>query len=168
VNLARINVLVGPRNGPAGHALAAALATPSAGHAPFVVIARPGVPAKPLTLYVNKAQTYGDAASREIAASVARVACVAAAGGVPAPQAAQAWVLGSACVEHAGVRGFARAIRQRAGCARNEAHGQRAIRTRPRNYTPCDLLNDYTAGRCVPRAPRPPQGAFANDRRNAA
>ncbi len=56
VNLAHINVLVGPRNGPAGQAFATALATPSAGHAPFVVIARPGVPTKPLTLYVNKAQ----------------------------------------------------------------------------------------------------------------
>src|ERR1700712_616333 len=55
VNLAHINVLVGPRNGPAGQAFATALATPSAGHAPFVVIARPGVPVKPLTLYVNKA-----------------------------------------------------------------------------------------------------------------
>jgi hypothetical protein len=55
VNLAHINVLVGPRNGPAGQAFATALATPSAGHAPFVVIAKPGIPTKPLTLYVNKA-----------------------------------------------------------------------------------------------------------------
>src|SRR5260370_384943 len=60
VNLAHINVLVGPRNGPAGQAFATALATPSAGHAPFVVIAQPGVPAKPLTLYVNKAPIAGD------------------------------------------------------------------------------------------------------------
>jgi 5,6,7,8-tetrahydromethanopterin hydro-lyase len=60
VNLAHINVLVGPRNGPAGQAFATALSTPSTGHAPFVVIARPGIPTKPLTLYVNKAQIDGD------------------------------------------------------------------------------------------------------------
>lgn len=59
VNLAHINVLVGPRNA-AGQAFATALATPSAGHAPFVVIAQPGAPNKPLTLYVNKAQVDGD------------------------------------------------------------------------------------------------------------
>ena len=55
VNLAHINMLVGPRSGPARQAFATALATPSAGHAPFVVIAQPGIPTKPLTLYVNKA-----------------------------------------------------------------------------------------------------------------
>lgn len=43
VNLAHINVRVGPRSGPAGQAFATALATPFSGHAPFVVIARPGV-----------------------------------------------------------------------------------------------------------------------------
>ena len=43
VNLAHINVLVGPRNGPAGQAFATALATPSAGHAPFVASLRPGI-----------------------------------------------------------------------------------------------------------------------------
>jgi 5,6,7,8-tetrahydromethanopterin hydro-lyase len=31
------------------------LASPSQGHAPFVVVARPGLPVKPLTLFVNKA-----------------------------------------------------------------------------------------------------------------
>ncbi len=60
LNLAHINVLVGPRSGPAGQAFATALATPSAGHAPFVMIAQPGVPAKPLTLYLNKAPIQGD------------------------------------------------------------------------------------------------------------
>jgi|GEM_PF-4492942 len=60
VNLAHINVLLGPRNGPVGQAFATALATPSLGHAPFVVIVQPGIPAKPLTLYVNKAQIESD------------------------------------------------------------------------------------------------------------
>ena len=38
-----------------GAAWATALATPSAGHAPFVAVAQPGVPAVPPTLFVNKA-----------------------------------------------------------------------------------------------------------------
>ena len=36
-------------------AWATALATPSAGHAPFVVVAAPNLPVKPMTLFVNKA-----------------------------------------------------------------------------------------------------------------
>ncbi len=50
---AHINTVLGPRSGPAGTAWATALATPTAGHAPFVAVVRPGLPAKPLTLFVN-------------------------------------------------------------------------------------------------------------------
>ncbi|HTW07018.1 MAG TPA: formaldehyde-activating enzyme, partial [Acidimicrobiales bacterium] len=45
--------------GPVGTAWATALATPSAGHAPFVAVAQPGVPALPPTLFVNKAAIGG-------------------------------------------------------------------------------------------------------------
>lgn len=55
VNAAHINVVLGRRDGPVGTAWATALATPSAGHAPFVAVAQPGVPAVPPTLFVNKA-----------------------------------------------------------------------------------------------------------------
>lgn len=58
---AHVNTVLGPRDGPAGTAWATALATPSAGHAPFVVVLRPGLPAKPPTLFVNKAAIAGDA-----------------------------------------------------------------------------------------------------------
>jgi len=58
---AHVNTVLGPRSGPVGTAWATALATPSAGHAPFVAVIRPGVPAKPLTLFVNKAAIAGDA-----------------------------------------------------------------------------------------------------------
>jgi 5,6,7,8-tetrahydromethanopterin hydro-lyase len=54
-NAAHVNTILGAREGPAGAAWATALATPSAGHAPFVAVVRPGLPAKPATLFVNKA-----------------------------------------------------------------------------------------------------------------
>ena len=57
---AHVNTVLGPRDGPAGTAFATALATPSAGHAPFVVVLRPSLPVKPLTLFVNKAAIAGD------------------------------------------------------------------------------------------------------------
>ncbi|TMR32184.1 formaldehyde-activating enzyme [Actinomadura geliboluensis] len=52
---AHINTVLGHRSGPAGTAWATALATPRAGHVPFVAVLKPGVPAKPMTLFVNKA-----------------------------------------------------------------------------------------------------------------
>jgi 5,6,7,8-tetrahydromethanopterin hydro-lyase len=61
---AHVNTVLGPRSGPAGAAWATALATPSAGHAPFVAVVRPGLPAKPLTLFVNKAAIASDSHAR--------------------------------------------------------------------------------------------------------
>jgi 5,6,7,8-tetrahydromethanopterin hydro-lyase len=52
---AHVNTMLGPKDGPVGHAWATALATPRAGHTPFVVVVRPDVPVKPMTLFVNKA-----------------------------------------------------------------------------------------------------------------
>jgi len=59
VNAAHINVVLGHRDGPVGTAWASALASPSAGHAPFVTVAAPGVPVVPPTLFVNKAAIEG-------------------------------------------------------------------------------------------------------------
>jgi 5,6,7,8-tetrahydromethanopterin hydro-lyase len=61
VNAAHINVVLGRRDGPVGTAWASALAAPSAGHAPFVAVAQPGIPAVPPTLFVNKAAIAGPA-----------------------------------------------------------------------------------------------------------
>jgi len=58
---AHVNTVLGRRDGPVGTAWATALATPSAGHAPFVAVVRPGLPTKPLTLFVNKAAIASDA-----------------------------------------------------------------------------------------------------------
>jgi 5,6,7,8-tetrahydromethanopterin hydro-lyase len=52
---AHVNVVLGPREGPAGTAWATALATPRAGHVPFVAVAQPGLAVQPPTLFVNKA-----------------------------------------------------------------------------------------------------------------
>jgi len=100
VNLAHINVLIGPRNGPAGQAFATALATPSTGHAPFVIIARPGVPTKPLTLYVNKAQIanefHGNATWGASQAGIAKAVAESLQEGVLPPEAENDWAIVSA------------------------------------------------------------------------
>jgi len=54
---AHVNAVLGDRTSPVGQAWVQALATPSAGHAPFMVVARPGLPVKPFTLFVPKATT---------------------------------------------------------------------------------------------------------------
>jgi 5,6,7,8-tetrahydromethanopterin hydro-lyase len=64
VDAAHVNVVVGTREGPVGAAWATALATPSAGHTPFVVVAKPGLPVQPFTLFVNKATVAGDRHAR--------------------------------------------------------------------------------------------------------
>ncbi|WP_440708050.1 formaldehyde-activating enzyme [Herbiconiux sp. YIM B11900] len=60
VNAAHVNTVFGHRDGPVGTAWATALATPSAGHVPFVAVLRPSLPVKPLTLFVTKAAPAGD------------------------------------------------------------------------------------------------------------
>lgn len=57
---AHLNTVLGDRSGPVGQAWATALATPSAGHAPFVVVLQPGLPVLPFTLFVNKARIEDD------------------------------------------------------------------------------------------------------------
>ena len=87
---AHVNVVLGPRDGPAGTAWATALATPRAGHVPFVAVMQPGLAVQPPTLFVNKAAiepgrhadlTWG-AAQAGVAAGVADAVaegCIAAA-----------------------------------------------------------------------------------------
>lgn len=54
-NAAHVNTMLGTKDGPVGAAWATALATPRTGHTPFVVVAAPNLPVKPMTLFVNKA-----------------------------------------------------------------------------------------------------------------
>jgi 5,6,7,8-tetrahydromethanopterin hydro-lyase len=57
---AHVNTVLGERTGPVGVAWATALATPRPGHTPFVAVVIPGLPVKPMTLFVNKAPIEGD------------------------------------------------------------------------------------------------------------
>ena len=57
---AHVNTVLGRRDGPCGVAFATALATPSAGHVPFLAVLRPNLPVQPPTLFVNKAQIAGE------------------------------------------------------------------------------------------------------------
>jgi len=88
VNAAHVNTVVGHRDGPAGTAWATALATPSAGHVPFVAVLRPSLPVKPLTLFVTKAAPSSDEHGLLIwgpaqAGIAAGVADAVAAGSIP-------------------------------------------------------------------------------------
>jgi 5,6,7,8-tetrahydromethanopterin hydro-lyase len=55
VDAAHVNTVLGRRDGTVGTAWATALATPRAGHVPFVAVVRPGLAVQPMTLFVNKA-----------------------------------------------------------------------------------------------------------------
>ncbi|WP_295498900.1 formaldehyde-activating enzyme [uncultured Ralstonia sp.] len=97
VNAAHINILLGPRDGPVGQAFATALATPSQGHCPFMVIAQPNVPVKPMTLYVNKADIRGDlhgnATWGASQAGIARAVTEALLDGTLPPEAEDGWCI---------------------------------------------------------------------------
>ena len=58
---AHVTVMIGHLTGPVGTAFATALATPTAGHAPFLACLTPDVSVKPPTLIVNKATHMSDA-----------------------------------------------------------------------------------------------------------
>lgn len=58
-NAAHVNVVIGERSA-LGAAWGLALASPGPGHTPFVCVLQPGMPVKPLTLFVNKATISDD------------------------------------------------------------------------------------------------------------
>lgn len=59
-NAAHVNTVLGALGGPVETAWVTALAQPSPGHTPFMVVTQPGVALKPLTLFVNKATIADD------------------------------------------------------------------------------------------------------------
>jgi 1-deoxyxylulose-5-phosphate synthase len=111
------------------------------------------------------AQMYGDKASQEIAASAARVA---ERRGVSAAQIAQAWVLGHAHIDSMLVGADSVAQFDSALAALETQLDEDERYELERNYTPCDLINDYTAGIRITREPRPACGAFADAQEKAA
>jgi 5,6,7,8-tetrahydromethanopterin hydro-lyase len=61
---AHLNTVLGGKGGPTETAWATSLATPTIGHQRFVAVVRPGVPAKPMTLFVPKAAVSGETHER--------------------------------------------------------------------------------------------------------
>ena len=59
IHQVRVTTVLGDRDGAVGTSWVTALATPSAGHSPFVVLARPNLPVVPLTLFVPSAAIGG-------------------------------------------------------------------------------------------------------------
>jgi len=57
---AHVNTVLGTLGGPVETAWVTALATPRAGHVPFVATVTPGVAVRPFTLFVNKAPLEGE------------------------------------------------------------------------------------------------------------
>ena len=57
---AHVNTVLGEPGGPVETAWVTALATPRAGHVPFVATVTPGTAVRPFTLFVNKAAIEGD------------------------------------------------------------------------------------------------------------
>lgn len=55
----RVTTVLGDRDGAVGTSWVTAISTPSAGHSPFVVLARPNLPVVPLTLFVPAAAIAG-------------------------------------------------------------------------------------------------------------
>ncbi len=100
---------------------------------------------------------YCDAASREIAASVARVAkrC-----GVSAAQIAQAWVLQRNGVASMLVGADSPAQFDSALSALGTRLDAEELYELDHNYTPCDVINNYTAGRRIACESCAPQGDF--------
>ena len=106
------------------------------------------------------AQMYGDASSLAIAASVAKVAKRR---GVPPAQIAQAWVLSRPGIASMLVGADSVAQFDSALGALETQLTDEELHELERNYTPCDLINDYTAGKRIARESRPAQGSFATE-----
>jgi len=102
-------------------------------------------------------EMYNDQASKYIAHSVAKVAD--ARGCLPA-QVAQAWVLNKPEISSMLVGADNTAQFDSVLAAQEMKLTEEEIYELGRNYTPCDLINDYTYGKRIPRTARPAQAPF--------
>lgn len=92
---AHSNLVLGPRDGPAGTAFATALATPRAGHLPYLVVVTPNVLVKPPTLFVNKVAVEGELHGKLTwgAAQIGLALGIRDAAGLLPPEAFDRWVV---------------------------------------------------------------------------
>ncbi|MEG0343014.1 MAG: aldo/keto reductase [Acinetobacter sp.] len=97
------------------------------------------------------AEMYSDQTSLDIAHSVASIAQLR---NCSSAQIAQAWVLNKPEVSSMLVGADSKAQFDSALQALNMSLSKDEIFELERNYTPCDLINDYTAGKRIPRDAR--------------
>ena len=98
------------------------------------------------------AEMYSDETSLAVAHSVAKIAKER---GVSSAQVAQAWVLNRPAVSSMLVGADSKVQFDSAMAALDMQLSADELYELERNYTPCDLINDYTAGSRIPRTPRP-------------
>ncbi|UQG62206.1 aldo/keto reductase [Marinobacter sp. M3C] len=104
-------------------------------------------------------EMYNDQASKDISLSVAKIAD--ARGCLPS-QIAQAWVLNKPEITSMLVGADTTEQFNSALAALETRLTEEEVYELERNYTPCDLINDYTSGKRIPRYARPAQAPFAD------
>ena len=105
-------------------------------------------------------EMYADEASIQIAESVGRVA---AARGLTSAQIAQAWVLSHPGVDSMLVGADSVAQLDSAIAALHTPLDSEERFELERNYTPCDVINDYTAGKRIARHSRAARTVFTDN-----
>lgn len=105
-------------------------------------------------------EMYADATSLKVAQSVKRVALIR---GIPPAQVAQAWVLSHPWVNCMLVGADTTEQIDTAVAALDTPLCIEEHFELERNYTPCDVINDYTAGKRIGREGRPAEGIFASE-----
>lgn len=96
-NVAHIDLLIGPKDGPVGNAFASALANQSAGHTNLLAVISPNIPCKPQTVMVTKVTMKGSKQVMQMfgpaQAAVARAVVDCVVEGVLPKDKAEEWVI---------------------------------------------------------------------------
>lgn len=132
---AHSNLVLGPRQGPAGIAFATALATPRAGHLPFLTVLKPNVLAKPVTLFVNKVAVDGEVHGNLTwgAAQIGLAMGIRDAAGLLPPEAFDGWVCIASVLVNGGARDERAVFENQRRAARESI--ERALRHEPDGAT---------------------------------
>ena len=96
-NVAHIDLLIGPKDGPVGVAFANALANQSAGHTNLLAVVSPNIPAKPATVMITKVTMKGSKQVMQMfgpaQAAVARAVVDSVVAGILPKDKAEDWVI---------------------------------------------------------------------------
>ena len=96
-NVAHIDLLIGPKDGPVGVAFANALANQSAGHTNLLAVVSPNIPCKPATVMITKVTIKGGKQVMQMfgpaQAAVARAVVDSVVDGVIPKDKAEDWVI---------------------------------------------------------------------------